>query len=117
MKTPWYRKYYRCSNGHEWQDEWDCLCNDRCPECNEETEPYDHAEIDLNNQDKAVQDAILYGTGIVRHTPTDIESIPFLMFIRKDWLNATDLQRLSSQNQGNHNPDERTDSLHPTTDP
>jgi hypothetical protein len=45
----WFNKYYRCSNGHEWQDEWDCLCNDRCPTCNEETEPYDHAEIKRAN--------------------------------------------------------------------
>ena len=46
MKPRWYRRYYRCSNNHKWQDEWDCLCNDRCPECDEETEPYDHVEID-----------------------------------------------------------------------
>ena len=43
----WYRKYYRCSEcGHEWQDEWDCLCNDRCPKCNAEIEPYDYEDLD-----------------------------------------------------------------------
>ena len=37
-----YVNYYRCSNdGHEWQDEWDSMCNDRCPVCNAEIEPYD----------------------------------------------------------------------------
>ena len=50
----WYRKYYRCSCGHEWQDEWDCLCNDRCPKCNAEIEPYAHEELeteaDINHQ-------------------------------------------------------------------
>jgi hypothetical protein len=24
----------------EWKDEWSCACNDRCPECNSEIEPY-----------------------------------------------------------------------------
>ena len=77
MKTPWYRKYYRCSNGHEWQDEWDCLCNDRCPECNEETEPYDHAEIDEGKPDE------------VSNYPIQSQDMTWVMFIRKDWLNAT----------------------------
>ena len=42
----WYRKYYRCICGHEWQDEWDCLCDDRCPVCNTSMEILDFAEID-----------------------------------------------------------------------
>jgi len=42
----WYRKYYHCPDcGYEWEDEWDCVCNDRCPECNSEIEPYDYEEI------------------------------------------------------------------------
>jgi hypothetical protein len=24
----------------EWEDEWSCMCNDRCPVCNREIEPY-----------------------------------------------------------------------------
>jgi hypothetical protein len=86
----WYRKYYRCICGHEWQDEWDCFCDDRCPVCNESCSPYDHAEIDLNSQDKAVQDATLYGTGMMRITPSGIESIPFIMLVRKDAIHETD---------------------------
>jgi hypothetical protein len=43
---PWYRKHYECGNGHEWWDEWDCLCNDRCPVCNQETECDEHEVID-----------------------------------------------------------------------
>lgn len=42
----WYRKFYRCPCGCEWEDEWDCLCNDRCPECNAEIEPYAHEELE-----------------------------------------------------------------------
>jgi hypothetical protein len=43
---PKYVNYYRCSeDGTEWQDEWDCTCNDRCPTCNAETEPYKSEDI------------------------------------------------------------------------
>ena len=34
-----YRNHYRCPCGCEWQDEWDCMCNDRCPDCDAECEP------------------------------------------------------------------------------
>ncbi|WNB74098.1 hypothetical protein [Methylomonas koyamae] len=30
----------------EWEDGWDCGCNDRCPDCNKEIEPYESALID-----------------------------------------------------------------------
>ena len=47
---PWYRKFYRCSEcGEEWEDEWDCLCNDRCPQCNAEIEPHAHEVIEAGN--------------------------------------------------------------------
>lgn len=38
-KLPWYENHYTCSCGQQWTDEWDCQCNDRCPECNKEIEP------------------------------------------------------------------------------
>jgi len=42
-----YRKSYKCSEcGHEWEDEWDCLCNDRCPICSAEIEPQDWEEVE-----------------------------------------------------------------------
>lgn len=29
-----FRNFYRCpSCGHEWQDEWDSMCDDQCPQC------------------------------------------------------------------------------------
>ena len=38
---PDYTNYYRCSVCHtEWTDQWSCTCNDRCPHCNAEIEPY-----------------------------------------------------------------------------
>jgi len=36
---------YRCPCGHEWEDQWDCKCNDRCPTCDKEIEPYESVEI------------------------------------------------------------------------
>jgi hypothetical protein len=38
----WCIKHYVCPDcGHEWSDEHDCACNDRCPECRTECEPAD----------------------------------------------------------------------------
>lgn len=40
-----YRNFYRCPCGCEWDDEWDCMCNDRCPDCDAECEPFDSEEV------------------------------------------------------------------------
>lgn len=41
-----YRNYYKCPNdGEEWEDEWDSMCNDHCPKCEAEIEPYKSEEI------------------------------------------------------------------------
>lgn len=47
-----YENHYRCETckGHnskhalEWIDEHDCMCNDRCPDCDSEIEPYESVE-------------------------------------------------------------------------
>lgn len=39
LEEPLFRNYYRHC-GEEWCDEWSCMCNDRCPVCNAEIEPY-----------------------------------------------------------------------------
>ena len=39
VKTTW-TNYYRCPCGEEWDDQWDCCCNDRCPKCGKEIEPH-----------------------------------------------------------------------------
>jgi predicted Zn-ribbon and HTH transcriptional regulator len=37
---------YECSEcGTRWTDVWSCMCNDRCPKCSCEIEPYDSVEI------------------------------------------------------------------------
>lgn len=41
-----YLNQYRCPYCQtEWEDVWDCGCNDRCPDCNKEIEPYESALI------------------------------------------------------------------------
>ncbi len=42
-----FRNYYRCTCGTEWSDEWSCMCNDRCPNCNLEIEPHESEELCL----------------------------------------------------------------------
>jgi hypothetical protein len=49
---PWFRKHHTCPCGTDWWDEWDCLCNDRCPKCRAEIEPDDHEAIEGQNSGK-----------------------------------------------------------------
>lgn len=35
-----FTNYYRCPCGAVWHDCWDAQCNDRCPSCRREIEPY-----------------------------------------------------------------------------
>ena len=44
--TTLFQNHYDCPVcGTTWTDEWDCACDDRCPKCNTEIEPYDATEI------------------------------------------------------------------------
>jgi hypothetical protein len=41
-----FRNYYECPNDRtKWHDEWTCMCNDRCPTCDREIEPYFSEDI------------------------------------------------------------------------
>jgi rubrerythrin len=41
-----YRNYYRCDAcDTQWTDTWSCMCDDRCPECDAEHEPYHSDEL------------------------------------------------------------------------
>ena len=42
----WFLNEYYCSDcGEAWEDEWDCMCNDRCPQCNAENQPIHSRDI------------------------------------------------------------------------
>ena len=44
-----YINFYHCpEDGEKWQDEWSCMCNDKCPVCNKEITPYESIHIDTN---------------------------------------------------------------------
>lgn len=49
MFIEWYLNEYRCERClTEWEDEWSCMCDDRCPNCDLEHAPYrstDHSRL------------------------------------------------------------------------
>jgi len=45
--TTWFLNHYNCPIcGTIWTDEWDCQCDDRCPKCNAEIEPFHSEKIE-----------------------------------------------------------------------
>jgi hypothetical protein len=41
-----FRNFYECPDCKvKWQDEWDSMCNDRCPKCDKEIQPYASEDI------------------------------------------------------------------------
>lgn len=45
VQEPQFLNKYRCPCGRRWSDLWSCGCNDRCPDCNKEIEPYSSDEV------------------------------------------------------------------------
>ena len=44
----WFLKYYRHAECQtSWTDEWSCACNDECPKCGAEIEPYDWEDLSV----------------------------------------------------------------------
>ncbi len=44
-----YHNFYRCPEClTEWDDHWDSMCNDQCPDCEAEIEPYKSEDISAN---------------------------------------------------------------------
>jgi len=38
---------YHCEACDEyWDDQWSCACNDKCPTCNKEIEPYQSDDLE-----------------------------------------------------------------------
>lgn len=57
-----YLNQYRCPYCQtEWEDVWDCACNDRCPDCNKEIEPFESSLLDgeLVETESPVEEAAL----------------------------------------------------------
>ena len=48
-----YTNHYLCPNDNTlWDDDWSCMCNDRCPVCDAEIEPY--ASTDNEDGDEVI---------------------------------------------------------------
>jgi rubrerythrin len=45
QELPRFRNHYRCVCGETWSNEDDCTCNDRCPICHAETEPFESEDL------------------------------------------------------------------------
>jgi transcription initiation factor IIE alpha subunit len=54
----WFRNYYHCPGDldyrsqhepMEWQDEWECMGNDKCPGCNCEIEPWKSEPLEMED--------------------------------------------------------------------
>lgn len=44
----WFLKYYRHDECRiAWSDEWSCACDDKCPKCRAEIEPYDWDDLSV----------------------------------------------------------------------
>jgi hypothetical protein len=54
----------------KWTDEWSCTCNDRCPKCRAEIEPYDDVDLTYIVAPGAK------GMFTVLFTPDTIEIVP-----------------------------------------
>jgi hypothetical protein len=67
----WFLKYYRHDECDvDWTDEWSCGCNDRCPVCDAEIEPYDWDDLTV---------VVSRGSGdqwVVSVSPPDAEDKP-----------------------------------------
>jgi hypothetical protein len=74
--TSMFTNHYRCVCGTEWEDTWDCACNDRCPSCNKEIEPH-HSDGGPDSDE------------------VNSEEDQFAEAAHEDWLEANDVQRQS----------------------
>lgn len=58
-----YQNHYHCPNdGTSWDDEWECMCNDRCPKCRAEIEPY--MSIELRSGEEIIHAQAVYDKAI-----------------------------------------------------
>lgn len=56
IETTEFTNHYLCTCGEQWQDTWNSACNDRCPTCNREIEPY--ASDDGSMTDEEIDTAL-----------------------------------------------------------
>jgi len=68
----WFLKRYRCEEcGTRWTDEWSCACNDRCPQCDVETETddYDNLSVVVRQRQNSAGWMVKVSPNSAEHTP------------------------------------------------
>jgi hypothetical protein len=67
----WYLKRYECSRCCTlWSDEWSCACNDRCPKCNTEIQPFVYDDLTY------IVESRPHGKFVVMFSPDAAENSP-----------------------------------------
>lgn len=84
-----YRNFYECpDDGTTWQDEWSCKCDDRCPTCTKEIEPYKSEDLrpfeDLTNADLIAQVLGIAREDIYTDAPECAERVEELGFLLEE---------------------------------
>jgi len=63
---PWFINHYRCERcDTEWQDEHDCTCDDKCPNCNLAMTPYESEDV----TDPTVESVEIFFAGLEEGLP------------------------------------------------
>jgi hypothetical protein len=50
--------YYHVECSADWTDDWDCACNDDCPSCGAEIEPY--MSVELTDDGNETDDIVIW---------------------------------------------------------
>ena len=92
----WFLKYYRHDKcGTRWKDQWSCACNDKCPTCGAEIEPYDWDDLSIVVKEDDVGSGwiVLVSSPIAEHTPDYIPS-KFALKEEAEWFAEDEVVRL-----------------------
>lgn len=81
-----YTRYF-CHCGVQWQEDWDCACNDECPVCKHEIEPYSVAE-DGGEASLCVDEFWTPEGGL----PEGIESVTELEGWNDEWIGTVTIE-------------------------
>jgi hypothetical protein len=67
----WYCNHYACARcGHEWSDEWSCMCDDDCPECDaRHMSPGDSDELTEVIEKDGDEFVVLWSPETAEHDP------------------------------------------------
>jgi hypothetical protein len=72
----WFRNKYRHEEcGASWEDEYSCICNDKCPSCNAEIEPEESDDLTVRVMENEEDDRY-YGRWGVYLSPESAEYDP-----------------------------------------